>query len=93
MAAPIILTIASVFKSAGLNQARTAVLGAGKDFGALAKQIGVAAGSFGAFQALTSSKAFISDAIEQTQKFERNILALKQTFEARLALLTTLQSK
>ena len=81
MAAPIILTIASVFKSAGLNQARTAVLGAGKDFGALAKQIGVAAGSFGAFQALTSSKAFISDAIEQTQKFERNILALKQTFE------------
>jgi len=81
MAAPIILTIASVFKSAGLNQARTAVMGAGKDFGALAKQIGVAAGSFGAFQALTSSKAFVVNAVEQTQKFERNILALKQTFE------------
>jgi len=81
MAAPIILTIASVFKSAGLNQARTAVLGAGKDFGSLAKQIGVAAGSFGAFQALTSSKAFVVNAVEQTQKFERNILALKQTFE------------
>ena len=44
MASPILLTIASVFKSAGLNQARTAVAGAGKDFGSLAGQIGKAAG-------------------------------------------------
>ncbi len=82
MASPILLTIASVFKSAGLNQARTAVAGAGKDFGSLAGQIGKAAGSFAAFQALTSSREFIVQSVEQTQKFERNMLALQQVFES-----------
>ena len=81
MASPIILTIASVFKSAGLNQARTALLGANKDFATLASGIGKAAGAFGAFQAITSSRDFIVNAVEDTQRFERNMLALKQVFE------------
>ena len=81
MASPILLTIASVFKSAGLNQARQALQGAQKDFGGLASAIGQTAGAFGAFQALASAREFAVDSVIAAQKFERNILALKQVFE------------
>ena len=81
MPSPIIMTIASVFKSAGLNQARQALTGASKDFQSLAGTIGQAAGAFGAFQALASSREFILNSVDIAQRFERNILALKQVFE------------
>ena len=82
MAAPIILPILSIFKSAGLNQARQALLGASKDFGDLAGSIGRAAGAFSAFSALTSAQAFTLQAVEITQRYERNLLALQQVFES-----------
>lgn len=82
MAAPIILPILSIFKSAGLNQARTALLGASKDFGDLAGSIGKAAGAFSAFSALTSAQAFTLQSVEITQRYERNLLALQQVFES-----------
>ena len=81
MAAPIILPILSIFKSAGLNQARSALLGASKDFGDLAGSIGKAAGAFSAFSALTSAQAFTLQSVEITQRYERNLLALQQVFE------------
>jgi hypothetical protein len=81
MASPIILSILSVFKSQGLNQARQALLGASKDFNTLAGTIGKAAGAFSAFQALTSATQFTTQAVELTQRYERNLLALGQVFE------------
>lgn len=81
MAAPIILPILSIFKSAGLNQARTALLGASKDFGDLAGSIGKAAGAFSAFSALAGAQAFTLESVELTQRYERNLLALQQVFE------------
>ena len=81
MAGQISLVIASLFKSQGLNQARQALLGAQRDFSSLASTIGQAAGAFGAFQAITSSRQFITDSVDAAQRFERNILALKQVFE------------
>jgi hypothetical protein len=81
MASPLILSILSVFKSQGLNQARQALLGASKDFNSLAGTIGKAAGAFSAFQALTSATQFTTQAVELTQRYERNLLALGQVFE------------
>jgi hypothetical protein len=81
MASPLILSILSVFKSQGLNQARQALLGASKDFNSLAGTIGKAAGAFSAFQALTSASQFATGAIELTQRYERNLIALGQVFE------------
>lgn len=82
MAGQISLVIASLFKSQGLNQARQALIGAQRDFSSLASTIGQAAGAFGAFQAITSSRQFITDSVDAAQRFERNILGLKQVFEA-----------
>ena len=81
MPAPIILPILSIFKSAGLNQARQALLGASKDFSSLAGTIGQAAGAFAAFNALTSARQFTLESVELTQRYERNLLALQQVFE------------
>jgi hypothetical protein len=81
MSSQISLVIASLFKSQGLNQARTAIMGAQRDFGTLASSIGQAAGAFGAFQAITSSRQFVEESVNAAQRFERNILALKQVFE------------
>ncbi|NBU23944.1 MAG: hypothetical protein EBS38_08615, partial [Actinobacteria bacterium] len=81
MPAPIILPILSIFKSAGLNRARQALLGASKDFSSLAGTIGQAAGAFAAFNALTSARQFTLESVELTQRYERNLLALQQVFE------------
>ena len=77
----LILPIISIFRSQGLNSARNALTAITKDFGGFAKQVGVAAGSFAAFSALTTARQFTVDAIDATQRFERNILALNQVFE------------
>ena len=81
MPSPIILPILSIFKSAGLNQARQALLSASKDFDGLAGNIGKAAGAFSAFQALAGARDFMIQSVNLTQRYERNLLALSQVFE------------
>ncbi|MDB4418074.1 hypothetical protein N9262_02360 [Akkermansiaceae bacterium] len=78
---PILMPIVSVFKSQGIKNAQGAVAGLSKNFGQLAGTLGKAAGAFAGFQAVSSSRAFVIDSVEATQKFERNMLALQQTFE------------
>ena len=79
--APIIMPILSVFKSGGVKEASAAVQGLGSKFGGMAVAAGKAAGALAGFQAIASSKEFVKDSIDATQKFERNLLALQQTFE------------
>lgn len=81
MIGPLVLTIASVFKSAGLNSARQALTGASKDFNQFASSIGKAAGAFGAFQGIAGAREFMVGAVESANLFERNILGLQQVFE------------
>lgn len=77
----LILPILSVFRSAGLQQASGALRGLTQNFDSLAGKIGLAAGSFGAFSALTSARQFTIDSVNATARFERNILGLNQVFE------------
>ena len=77
----LLLPIVSLFRSAGLNQASAGLRGLTKNFTSLGQQIGLAAGSFGAFSALTTAQTFTKTAVDATQKFERNLLALNQVFE------------
>jgi len=79
--APIIMPIVSVFKSQGIKGAQGAVSGLSKNFGQLAGTLGKAAGAFAGFQAVASARSFVIESVEATQKFERNMLALQQTFE------------
>ena len=79
--APIIMPIVSIFKSAGVKSAQGAVQGLSKNFGSLAGQLGKAAGAFAAFQGVASARQFTIDSVNATQQFERNLLALQQTFE------------
>jgi hypothetical protein len=79
--APIIMPILSVFKSGGVKEASAAVQGLGSKFGGMAVAAGRAAGALAGFQAIASSKEFVKTSIDATQKFERNLLALQQTFE------------
>lgn len=81
MIGPLVLTIASVFKSAGLNSARQALTGASKDFNQFASSIGKAAGAFGAFQAIAGAREFMVGAVESANLFERNLLGLQQVFQ------------
>lgn len=77
----LILPIVSIFRSMGLNSARNALTAITKDFKGFSKQVGMAAGSFAAFSALTTARQFTVEAVEATQRFERNVLALNQVFE------------
>jgi hypothetical protein len=77
----LILPIITLFRSAGVNAARNAIGGLGKDFNALAGNIGQAAGAFSAFQALAGTREFLVGAVNVTQQYERNMLALSQVFE------------
>lgn len=77
----LILPIITLFRSAGINAARNAVKGLGGDFSGLANNIGQAAGAFSAFQALSGAREFLVGAVETSQQFERNMLALSQVFE------------
>lgn len=79
--APILMPIVSVFKSQGIKSAQGAVAGLSKNFGQLAGTLGKAAGAFAGFQAVASARSFVIESVEATQKFERNMLALQQTFE------------
>lgn len=77
----LILPILSVFRSAGLQQASGVLRSLTGNFSSLAGQIGLAAGSFSAFSALTTAKEFTTQAVQSTSLFERNLLALNQVFE------------
>jgi len=79
--ANLVLPIVSLFKAAGINQARNALGGLNKEMGSLGGTIGRAAGAFAGFQALTSAQQFTVQAVDATQRFERNLLALNQVFE------------
>ena len=79
--ANLVLPIISLFKAAGINQARNALGGLNKEMGSLGGTIGRAAGAFAGFQALTSAQQFTIQAVDATQRFERNLLALNQVFE------------
>jgi hypothetical protein len=86
---PIIMPILSVFKSGGVKAASTAVQGLGSKFGGLAVTAAKAAGAVAGFQAIASAKDFVNTSIDATQKFERNLLALQQTFETATPALTS----
>jgi len=77
----LVMPIVSLFRSAGITQARNALGGLNKDFGSLAGSIGRASGAFAAFQGLAGARAFVIESVEGAQRFERNMLALKQVFE------------
>jgi hypothetical protein len=77
----LILPIISLFRSAGINQAANALRGLGGQFNSLAGQIGTAAASFSAFQALTTAQTFTKDSVAAANLFERNLLGLNQVFE------------
>jgi phage-related protein len=77
----LILPILSVFRSAGLQQASGALRSLTGNFTSLAGQIGLAAGSFASFSALSTAREFTTQAVQATSLFERNLLALNQVFE------------
>jgi hypothetical protein len=77
----LILPIISLFRSAGINQAANALRGLGGQFNSLSGQIGTAAASFSAFQALTTAQTFTRDSVAAANLFERNLLGLNQVFE------------
>jgi len=77
----LILPIVSVFRSVGIQAARGALGGLNKDFESFAKQAGKAALAFAGVQALMSSTQFISQSVQVTQQYERNMLALNQVFQ------------
>lgn len=77
----LILPILSVFRSAGLQQASGVLRQMTGNFDSLAGKIGLAAGSFSAFSALTTARTFTTESVAATQLFERNLLALNQVFE------------
>jgi hypothetical protein len=77
----LILPIVSVFRSVGIQAARGALGGLNKDFETFAKQAGKAALAFAGVQALMASTRFISQSVEVTQQYERNMLALNQIFQ------------
>ena len=78
---PIIMPILSLFRSAGVTQARSALLGLNKDFTHFASSVGKSAAAFAAFQGLAGAREFAITSVEATQRFERNMLALQQVFE------------
>jgi len=77
----LILPIISLFRSAGINQAANALKGLGGQFNSLSGQIGAAAASFSAFQALSTARVFTVDSVQAANLFERNLLGLNQVFE------------
>jgi hypothetical protein len=77
----LLLPIVSVFRSVGIQAARGALGGLNKDFETFAKQAGKAGLAFAGMQALMSSTQFISQSVELTQQYERNMLALGQVFQ------------
>lgn len=77
----LLIPIISVWRSAGISQARNSIMGLNKSFGELASSIGKAGGAFAAFQGLSAAREFAIGAVENTQQFERNLLALSQVFE------------
>jgi hypothetical protein len=77
----LILPILSVFRSAGLQQASGVLRKLTGDVDSLAGKLGLAAGSFSAFSALTSARQFTIDSVNATAQFERNLLGLQQVFE------------
>jgi tetratricopeptide (TPR) repeat protein len=77
----LVMPIVSLFRSAGITQARNALGGLNNDFGSLAGSIGKASGAFAAFQGLAGARAFVIESVEGAQRFERNMLALKQVFQ------------
>ena len=79
---PILMPILSLFRSAGITQARSAIFGLNKDFNHFATSVGKSAAAFAAFQGLAGARQFTVDAVEATQRFERNLLGLQQVFES-----------
>ena len=77
----LLLPIVSIFRSAGIQAGRTAVAALGKDFDTFAREAGKASMAFAGLQALMSSTQFITQSVELTQRFERNMLALDAVFE------------
>jgi len=77
----LVIPIVTALKASGINQTKAALGGLTRTFDGLAKNIGAAAGSFAAFQAISGGRQFLLQSIEATQQFERNLLALNQVFE------------
>jgi hypothetical protein len=77
----ILIPFVSIFRSAGLKQAQSALGGLNKQYDNLGKTIGAAVGAMAGFSALQSAQQFITQSVESTQRFERNLLALNQVFE------------
>ena len=77
----IIMALVSVFRASGIEQASKALRGLDGDFKNVAISAGKAALNFAAAGSIQKLTQYIDDAVTITQKYERNILALNQTFE------------
>lgn len=84
----LVLPLVSVFRSAGFNEAFKAIKNLDGGFKEVAKSAGMAAASFAAAGVLQSVTRYIDEAVVATQKFERNMLALNQVFEANFSGMT-----
>lgn len=77
----LLIPIVTAFNAVGIKAARGALGNLTKDFGGFAKEAGKAAAAFGAAQAIMGGTEFIKGAVNVTQQYERNMLALQQVFE------------
>ena len=78
----LIMPLVAVLKGSGFAQASKALRGLDGEFKNVAKAAAFAAVNFSAAGALQNVTQYIDEAIDVTQKYERNILALNQTFQA-----------
>ena len=77
----LIMPLVAVLKGSGFGQATKALKGLDGEFKQVAKSAAFAAVNFAAAGSIQKLTQFFDEAIIVTQKYERNILALNQTFQ------------
>ena len=78
----LIMPLVAVLKGAGFGQATKALRGLDGEFKQVAKSAAFAAINFAAAGSIQKLTQYFDEAVSVTQKYERNILALNQTFQA-----------
>ena len=76
----LIMPLVAVLKGSGFGQATKALKGLDGEFKQVAKSAAFAAINFAAAGSIQKLTAYMDEAVTVTQKYERNILALNQTF-------------
>jgi hypothetical protein len=76
----LIMPLVAVLKGSGFGQATKALKGLDGEFKQVAKSAAFAAINFAAAGSIQKLTAYMDEAVTVTQRYERNILALNQTF-------------